>query len=647
LEGAGSFTNSDINAQGQLNGGVNANGVPTISGSPQSSQAAVTDSSTASGCAALDTDNDGIPDHTDNDDDNDGIPDGIENSCGPTVSGYDGYWAVNGNTDDSSGNSHNLQGGSVSYSTLSVGGTSAASFNGTSDYLRYNDGTFLNQELTNFSYSLWVKPTDLSGIQTILDEGGRTNGIAIRLNDNILESAVREGRTSQVGTSNFIFPNDGGWHHIAITYANGDVIMYLDGVASTTLNTGFGALDSHGNGQAFGRSNGEDPFDEDTGNYFGGLMDEIVHYPSVLSASDVSNLKKGCDFDNDGTANSLDSDSDNDGCPDALEGDAPNSQIGYGNLDGNNRITGGIDGDGVPNTAGGGQAIGTSLDLTQQADECSPCDPDNPDFTDADGDLVGDLCDLDDDNDGITDCMEASDQVDSAFAWTLNSPTGNLEMDETYDTKVNAWALASTGTMTISGLTYSTSSSYLELNTIPADNLAEAISNADYVEVAFTTGATVSNFNLNSMRSGWWMPSRGDSFYSTTQYSQGASCEWKTLSTDVFHTDDGSTYAVFPLKDADPIPMLANTEYTFRFYIYGQIDDTPQNYSIFDDINFGISACRATDTDNDGTDDHLDTDSDGDGCSDANEAYADTDADGGDNEFYGTGTPRQPMRTVL
>lgn len=271
--------------------------------------------------SGLDTDGDGFNNICDLDDDNDGISDAVENSCGPSVVGFDAYWPLDNSTNDISGNDHNLQNGAISYSTQSTRGLAAASFNGTSDNLRYSDGTFLNQAISAFSYSFWVNPNTLSGTQLLLDEGGAGNGIAIRLNGNLLESAVREGGGgSQVGTSNFVFPNDGKWHHIVLTYDNGTVVMYLDGLASSTLNTGFGELGAHGSAQNFGRTDGGDAFGSSGSNFYSGLMDEIVHYPFSLNTTQINSLNQYlCDADGDGIINSFDTDSDNDGCSDANE----------------------------------------------------------------------------------------------------------------------------------------------------------------------------------------------------------------------------------------------------------------------------------------------------------------------------------------
>ncbi|MFK5889509.1 MAG: T9SS type A sorting domain-containing protein [Flavobacteriaceae bacterium] len=354
----------------------------------------------------IDHDSDGIPDNVDIDDDNDGILDTVENSCGP-VAGYDGYWPLENSTNDTSGNAHNLQAGSVTYSTTSIRGVASASFNGSSNYLKYSDGTYLNQVITNFSYSLWIKPTSLTGIQEILDEGGGTNGIAIRLNGNTLENAVREGGAgTQVSTSSFTFPNDGAWHHIALTYANGVVIMYLDGAASTTLNTGFGSLAAHGSAQAFGRSSG-DAFGFGTGNYYGGLMDEMLHYPTVLTQQNITDLVNGnCDTDGDGIKDSFDIDSDGDGIVDNIEAQttvgyiAPNGVVDAQGLD--TAYTGGL----TPVNTDGADTV-DYLDTNSDND----VDLDALEGWDIDNDGIADTVPIgnDNDGDGLDDAYDTND----------------------------------------------------------------------------------------------------------------------------------------------------------------------------------------------------------------------------------------------
>jgi len=275
----------------------------------------------------IDRDSDGVEDNDDIDDDNDGILDIQE--CTSIV--YDAYWPLDNNsTDDTSGNGHDLQKGTVGFSSDTIQGNSSGDFNGTDDYLQYSDGTFLNQEFTYTSYAMWVKADKLSGVQTILDEGGSWNGIAIRLNGDTLEYAVREKDDSIISytQSPFTFPNDNAWHHIALTYNDGKMILYLDGIASPEFDSGFGTLNEHPNAQGFGRTNGSDAFKSgNNDDYFDGLMDDIRHYYAVLTPKDVESLYRKCDSDGDGVPNYFDLDSDNDGIPDNIEAQDTSSYI--------------------------------------------------------------------------------------------------------------------------------------------------------------------------------------------------------------------------------------------------------------------------------------------------------------------------------
>jgi hypothetical protein len=67
-----------------------------------------------------------------------------------SIAGYDGYWSLDNTTNDLSGNSYNVQSGTVSFSTDGKKGTHSASFNGSSNYLQYSNGSFLNQAISFF-----------------------------------------------------------------------------------------------------------------------------------------------------------------------------------------------------------------------------------------------------------------------------------------------------------------------------------------------------------------------------------------------------------------------------------------------------------------------------------------------------------------
>ncbi|WP_452220021.1 LamG-like jellyroll fold domain-containing protein [Lacinutrix salivirga] len=239
-----------------------------------------------------------------------------------------------------------------------------------------------------------------------------------------------------------------------------------------------------------------------------------------------------------------------------------------------------------------------------------------------DSDSYDNYLDLDDDNDGIRDRAESSDYVLSKFRWTLNFPAGNLTMDEVYNTKITDWAISSTSLLSFNSGIFSVVNNEIEISSTPSNTFAQALSNGDYIEMSFVTSNELSDITLRNVSSGWYIPSSGDSFYTATQFSETSTGIWTTLSSDVFHTDDGTSYANFDNMTVPNIKLKPNTSYTARFYVYGQVNDTAATFSNIDDFTFFIDASRVQDTDNDGIYDHLDLDSDNDGCPDALEGDA-------------------------
>ncbi len=80
-----------------------------------------------------------------------------------------------------------------------------------------------------------------------------------------------------------------------------------------------------------------------------------------------------CDTDGDGVIDRLDLDSDGDSCFDALEG---GSNFTDAAIDGNGRLTGGVDANGVPTSVSGGQSPGTVADAGQLSAFCAAQDDD-------------------------------------------------------------------------------------------------------------------------------------------------------------------------------------------------------------------------------------------------------------------------------
>ena len=263
----------------------------------------------------------------------------------------------------------------------------------------------------------------------------------------------------------------------------------------------------------------------------------------------------------------------------------------------------------------------------------------DPTGIDTDGDGINDLCDLDDDNDGILDCDESIEDLGYAYAgWNMNFPSGTRMMDNNSGPEILDWVFDSVGDLTESGITVSSPGSSIQISNMPSSDLGEAIENNDYFEVTFTTGTEVVNPELTNVRWSFWdVANMRDSYYMSSAISDDGFATSIFLATDMFITAKPS--GSFDMMNASSLKLRLNTTYTVRLYIYGQIDDTTYNYSVFDDFRIVIDACRATDSDLDGNQDHLETDSDDDGCNDAVEAYGTITADSDNNGMYGTGLP--------
>ncbi len=125
------------------------------------------------------------------------------------------------------------------------------------------------------------------------------------------------------------------------------------------------------------------------------------------------------DFDGDGIPNHFDLDSDNDGCSDAIEGSGGTTEYVIADLNNDGSIDTSVllmGSNGVPGGNTANQGVGSSLNTSVVV--C--CDASDSGYLDSDGDDVSDICDLDDDNDGILDENES----DCSVA-LLNSGNGN------------------------------------------------------------------------------------------------------------------------------------------------------------------------------------------------------------------------------
>ncbi|MFT7898587.1 choice-of-anchor L domain-containing protein, partial [Tenacibaculum ascidiaceicola] len=296
LEGAGSYNYTQLSS-GAFTGGVDSNGIPTVTSGGQATVAAVTDASDSTACCTasvsgfLDTDGDNIVNDCDLDDDNDGILDTDEKCAGGVFN------PTSVSSTDSDFNSPNN------------GASSTGSLNNTIDgdlTTRFADSAPDDGVYSDVTYTF--PETNTSKLR-IYNNGGSNLG------DNQAINTIGE-----------------------IKFYNSSNIL-LGTLTNVTVPNG----DSGGN-----------PFDIDAF-YTGVTKIEFLNLTGLSSGiewRDIQIVDDTADIDKDGQTDCLDTDSDGDGCFDAIEGD---ENVGISDLlDG--RITGGVDSDGVPDLVTSGSA---------------------------------------------------------------------------------------------------------------------------------------------------------------------------------------------------------------------------------------------------------------------------------------------------
>ena len=204
-------------------------------------------------------------------------------------------WTFENTTNDVSGNSHHLTGsiGSIQYDNVNFKeGKYSFNFNGLTR-LRYgiNNSFLENPGFSARTVMFWIKPLNLTGTKVLFEHGGATNGLAMRMNGNLLEAAVRNGGV-QFTTSGLTIPNDGKWHHVAVSFNNGVLKTYLDGVPGTPVTASFTSVSSDSDDDGIGARNGTDAFGHSSVFYYTGRMDDFRIQFSALTDQQVFDIAR-------------------------------------------------------------------------------------------------------------------------------------------------------------------------------------------------------------------------------------------------------------------------------------------------------------------------------------------------------------------
>jgi hypothetical protein len=208
---------------------------------------------------------------------------------GPASADLVARWTFNNNSNDQIGVLNWTLSGGATYSTDHKEGSASLQLDGVDDYAALPSSGLMSDAFTVKTVLLWFKPNALAGTQVIYDEGGSSNGLALRLREGVLEAVVKTNpnaftvSTPLSGTS---------WSHAAVSFDNGLLKLYLNGALAGSTTASFTQVASHTNVSGLGARNGQDSFGGSaTGDYFGGLIDDVQVYNEALSEATILQIK--------------------------------------------------------------------------------------------------------------------------------------------------------------------------------------------------------------------------------------------------------------------------------------------------------------------------------------------------------------------
>ncbi|MBI5150807.1 MAG: LamG domain-containing protein, partial [Candidatus Omnitrophica bacterium] len=160
----------------------------------------------------------------------------------------------------------------------------ALKFDGTDDYVTTATSPTNLNVTNNFTFEAWVNPTDFSASQAVFvkgnvgtDTGNEYEWYLVGSTGQVMLSKNNVGTVTSTGS----IPA-GQWSHIAVTFATGSTIFYINGVAGSPQTAAFTTFGSNTETLLIGRRSWST-----SSQYFKGLIDEVAIYNRVLTASEI------------------------------------------------------------------------------------------------------------------------------------------------------------------------------------------------------------------------------------------------------------------------------------------------------------------------------------------------------------------------
>jgi hypothetical protein len=196
---------------------------------------------------------------------------------------------------DASGNGNNAScSGTGCPALLPTGGhdgKGAYLFDGIDDYLELPAAAgFGMQETNQYTITAWAKPNSANG--NIMQKGQYFYPFMVQFTDGVVRAGTRTANTSYIYSNTS--PATGQWHHLAVTYTNGERVLYINGVADNQ-DSPSGGLNVMGEKTTIGGWTNS--------SYFSGTIDDIRVYNTILGGAEILAIYQGTETECvDGTA---------------------------------------------------------------------------------------------------------------------------------------------------------------------------------------------------------------------------------------------------------------------------------------------------------------------------------------------------------